>query len=85
METIIDKGFFNRNTQEAIDRYLSWKGFDIKLGYHIEPGPNKRLVRVVSNEPKKTKKVKKTEGALFRDAKAEAKKRLKKALKATVN
>ena len=68
METIIDKGFFNRNTQEAIDRYLSWKGFDIKLGYRLEPGPNKRLVRVVSNE-----KVK--------NPKADAKKKLKKALR----
>ena len=56
MEKIIEKGFFDRNTKKGVERYLSGLGFDLALGYVLQPGPTKKLVKVVQNEPKKVVK-----------------------------
>ena len=57
MEKIIDRRFLDRNTKKGVERYLSTLGFDLALGYSLQPGPTKKLVKVVENEaPKKVVK-----------------------------
>ena len=79
MRKLIEKKFFDRNTSMGVERFLSAQGFDLELGYTLKPGPTKRFVYAVQNEPPPVeppeKVVKKVE------PKPDVKKRMKAAMK----